>query len=480
MVRVRFAPSPTGFLHIGGTRTALFNWLFAKHNKGKFILRIEDTDAARSTKEAGEQILDSLKWLGLNWDEGPLVGGPHEPYYQSQRFPIYKKFIDKLLSEGKAYHCYCSSVELDERREEMKKKGEVPRYDGRCRNLTDDERKKLGKDGKQRAIRFKWTNPVVSFKDAIHGEISFKDHQFDDFVIFKTDGTPTYNFSCVVDDYTMEITHVIRGDDHITNTPRQLALYEALGFSPPIFAHIPLILGTDKARLSKRHGAVGLLEYKKEGYLPEAIMNFLSLLGWSPGNNKEILSKEELIDSFSLERITSRNAVFNKEKLDWMNGFYLKNLPTEKLLEYLMPYLEEAGFIKGKPDKQKLIKMVELYKPRIRTLFQIVDNSDFLFLDKPSYNEEAVNKFLKRDYVGSLLDKVEDRLSKLEVFSVPEIEKTLRELAEELKMKGADFIHPLRVAITGKAVSPPLFDVISLLGKEKTIKRIREGRKLIL
>ncbi len=443
-------------------------------------MRIEDTDITRSTKVAEEQILESLKWVGLDWDEGPLVGGPHEPYYQSQRLPIYKKFIDKLLDEGKAYLCYCTSAELDERREQMKKKGEVPRYDGRCRNLTDEERKKLVKEGKQEVIRFKWMNPVFSFNDTIHGKISFKDHRFDDFIILKTDGTPTYNFSCVVDDYTMEITHVIRGDDHITNTPRQIALYEALKFNLPTFAHIPLILGPDKTRLSKRHGAVGLLEYKKEGYLPEALMNFISLLGWSPGNNKEILSKEELISSFSLERIISRNAVFNKEKLDWMNGSYIKNLPTEKLTSHLLPYLEEAGFIKGKPDKQKLTSMVELYKPRIRTLSQIVNNADFLFRDKLSYNKEAVNEFLKRDYVRLLLEKVEERLEKLEVFSVPEIEKTLRKLAEEMNMKGADFIHPLRVAITGKSVSPPLFDVISLLGKEKTIKRIKESKKIIL
>ncbi|MDD5454751.1 MAG: glutamate--tRNA ligase [Candidatus Ratteibacteria bacterium] len=479
MVRVRFAPSPTGFLHIGGARTALFNWLFAKHNKGKFILRIEDTDLTRSTKEAELQILDSLKWMGLDWDEGPLVGGPHAPYYQSQRLEIYKKFIDKLLKEGKAYPCYCSGEELDARREEMKKKGEVPRYDGRCRNLTDAEQNRLKKEGRKEVVRFKWTTPVRPFKDAIHGEINFGEHQYDDFVILKADGSPTYNFSCVVDDHTMEITHVIRGDDHITNTPRQIAIYEALGFNPPQFAHIPLILGPDKSRLSKRHGAVGVLEYKKEGYLPEALMNFISLLGWSPGNNKEIMSQEELIRSFSLERIISRNAVFNKEKLDWMNGAYLKTLPTEKLLEHLMPYLKEAGFVKDKTDRIMLMKIVEIYKPRIRTLQQIVDNADFLFKDELKYDEDAVNKFLKRDYVPSLLEKVGKRLEALKEFEPQAIEATLRKLAEELNMKGGDFIHPLRVALTGKEVSPPLFDVIGLLGKEKTIKRIKETRKLL-
>jgi len=490
MVRVRFAPSPTGFLHIGGARTALFNWLFAKHNKGKFILRIEDTDLTRSTKEAELQILDSLKWMGLDWDEGPLVGGPHEPYYQSRRIQIHKKFLTKLLDEGKAYRCYCTSEELDALREEQKKKGEVPHYNGKCRNLTAAEQEKLKKEGRKEVIRFKWITPVRPFKDLIHGEINFAEHQYDDFVIMKADGSPTYNFSCVVDDHTMEITHVIRGDDHITNTPRQIAIYEALGFSPPQFAHIPLILGSDKSRLSKRHGAVGVLEYKKEGYLPEALMNFISLLGWSPtptarrpggspGTNQEIMSKEELIRTFSLERVISRNAVFNKEKLDWMNGVYLKTLPTEKLLEELMPYLKEAGFIKDKPDKAMLMKIVEIYKPRIRTLEQIVSNADFLFQDKLNFNEDAVNKFLKRDYVPSLFDKVEKKLQDLKEFNPHEVETALRQLAEELKMKGADFIHPLRVALTGKEVSPPLFDVIGLLGKEKTIKRIKESKKLI-
>lgn len=479
MIRVRFAPSPTGFLHIGSARTALFNWLFAKHNKGKFILRIEDTDAARSTKEAEEQILDSLKWLGLDWDEGPLIGGPHEPYYQSQRGEIHKKFITQLLGEGKAYPCYCTPEELSALREELKKKGEVPRYDGKCRNLTDEEKKKLIKEGRKEVIRFKWTKPVLPFKDAVHGDIDFSEHKFDDFVILKPDGNPTYNFSCVVDDYTMEITHVIRGDDHITNTPRQLALYDALGFKPPIFAHIPLILGPDKTRLSKRHGAVGLLEYKKEGYLPEALMNFISLLGWSPGTNQEIMSKEELINSFSLERIISRNAVFNKEKLDWMNGSYLRHMPTEKLLKHLLPYLKEAGFLNDSIDTEKLTKIVELYKPRIRTLEQIVNNADFLFQDKLNYNEKAVSKFLKRDYVSSLFEKVEKRLEGLQSFNAQEIENTLRELAEELKMKGGDFIHPLRVAITGKEVSPPIFDTMALLGKEKTIQRIKDGKKLV-
>ena len=475
-VRVRFAPAPTGLLHVGGARTALFNWLFAKHNKGSFVLRIEDTDLTRSTKEAEQQILDSLKWLGLDWDEGPLVGGPHEPYHQSQRIEIHKKFIAKLLDEGKAYKCYCSGEELEALKDRQRKKGEVPRYDGRCRGLTEAEQNKLKKEGRREIARFKWTMPVRPFQDAIHGEINFGEHQYDDFVILKADGSPTYNFSCVVDDHTMQITHVIRGDDHITNTPRQIALYEALGFEPPTFAHIPLILGPDKARLSKRHGAVGVLEYKKEGYLPEALMNFISLLGWSPGNNKEIMSREELISSFSLKRIISRNAVFNKEKLDWMNGSYIKNLPTEKLLGHLTPYLEEAKFFKD-IDKERLLKIVELYKPRIRTLEQIVENADFLFLDKPIYNEEAVGKFLKRDYVPSLFDKVMERLKKLQKFDSQDIEKTLRELAEELKMKGADFIHPLRVAITGKSVSPPLFDVMSLLGKEKTLERIKQSLK---
>lgn len=473
MVRVRFAPSPTGFLHIGSARTALFNWLFARNMKGKFILRIEDTDVARSSKEAVEQILSSLEWLGLNWDEGPKVGGSYGPYYQSQRLEIYREFSQKLLKEGKAYPCYCTEEELEERRAKMREKKEMPRYDGRCRNLSESERKRLEEEGRKHVIRLKWDKPVDSIEDLIHGRISFKEHQFDDFIIVKADGTPTYNFSCVIDDYLMKITHVIRGDDHITNTPRQIALYEALALPLPQFAHIPLILGPDRSRLSKRHGAVDLLEYRREGYLPDALINFLALLGWSPGENRELFTRDELISRFSLERITRRNAIFNREKLDWMNGQYIKRLSTEEFATFAIPFLKDSGYLKGRIDEKWLREVLELYKPRTRVFSQIVEKADYLFLDEPKYDEEAVEKFLKRDYIPSLLQKIKTVLEETEPFNPEQIETNLRNLIEKLNISVADFVHPLRVVVTGKADSPPLFHVMSLLGKEKTLKRLK-------
>ncbi|HIE43758.1 MAG TPA: glutamate--tRNA ligase, partial [Candidatus Omnitrophica bacterium] len=369
---------------------------------------------------------------------------------------------------------------LKEKRERMKKKGEVPRYDGKCRNLNENERKRLERVGRKPVIRFKWEKPVDSVTDLIHGQISFKEHQFDDFIIVKTDGRPTYNFSCVIDDHLMGITHVIRGDDHITNTPRQIALYGALELPLPQFAHIPLILGPDKARLSKRHGAVDLLQYKREGYLPEALINFLALLGWSPGRNQELFARDELIQLFSLDRITRRNAIFNKEKLEWMNGQYIKKLPGEKFISLVEPYLRDAGYIKETVDRKWFAKVAELYRLRVRRLSQIVDKADFLFLEEFHYDEEAVNKFLMREYVSSFLDHVERTLERIAPFTPEAIERDLRALAEKLNIGGGDFIHPLRVAITGKSESPPLFDVISLLGKEKTLKRIKKAKRYFL
>jgi len=480
-VRVRFAPSPTGFLHIGGTRTALFNYLFAKNQKGKFILRIEDTDLTRSSEEAHQQILDGLAWLGLLWDEGPGKDGPCGPYLQSERLAIYQKYVEKLLKEDKAYSCYCTPEELEKKREEMRKRGENPHYDGKCKNLSSEERKPLEKEGRKAVIRFRWDDEVSSIDDLIHGTVSFEQHTYDDFVIQKADGSPTYNFACVVDDHLMEITHVIRGDDHLTNTPRQIALYNALGFPPPKFAHIPLILGADKSRLSKRHGATNLLEYREMGYLSESLFNFLALLGWSPGTNQEILSQKELIEKFSLKRITKRNAVFNLTKLEWMNGQYIKKLTIAELVKLVRPYLEEKGLLKGKEvEGEWLEKIVVLYQPRIRTLAQIAEDADFFFLAEVHYQKEAVEEFLRKDYVPDLLARVGERLEKVGSFTVEEIENQMRNLADSLDMSGKDFIPPLRVALTGKTASPPLFDVIYLLGKEKTLERIRESKKLLV
>ncbi|MCD6521211.1 glutamate--tRNA ligase [Candidatus Calescamantes bacterium] len=472
MVRVRFAPSPTGFLHIGGARTALFNWLFARHEGGKFILRIEDTDITRSDEKLIGKIIESLKWLSIDWDEGPEVGGRYGPYFQSQRFEIYRKYAEKLLKEGKAYLCYCLPEELEARRKEMIKRKEVPRYDGRCRNLTLKQREKFEKEGRKPVIRFRWDEAVEGFQDEIHGYLDFQKHSFDDFIIIKRDGSPTYNFACVIDDHLMEITHVIRGDDHITNTPRQIAIYRAFGWTPPRFAHLPLILGPDRSRLSKRHGATDVLEYKKMGYLPEALLNYIALLGWSPDTDEEILSREELIRKFNLKGITKRNAVFNIDKLNWINSQYIKRLEFEEWKKIALKYLEEKGISIKSRTEEWWKKFLKIYQPRTRTLEELYKNSQFFFNSNYPYNVEAVEKVLSKSYVPSLLEDLKEEISEITPFTVENIENVLRESCSHKGLSGREFIHPLRVAVTGQMVSPPIFDVLFLLGKEECLRRI--------
>lgn len=423
MVRVRFAPSPTGNLHIGGARTCLFNWLFARHNRGKFILRIEDTDKSRSKEEYLKEILDSLKWLGLDWDEGP--------YFQSERIDLYKKYAEELLNKGYAYE-------------------------------------------EEGAIIFRIVPETILFDDIIHGRISFDTSEIKDQVLIKRDGLPTYNFACVIDDALMEITHVIRGDDHISNTPKQILLYRALGFNLPQFAHIPLILDEDRSRMSKRKGAVAISEYRQMGYLPEALVNFLALLGWSPGNNQEIISLREMIEKFSLEKVSKTAAVFNDEKLDWINSQYIRKLDVEKLSELLEERLYQKGLVKEELDRDWFRQLVNLLHTRIKTLEDFFAQTEFIFKDNISYDENAVNEFFTgRRYLKEGFEKLIERLEELFLFDVKSIEKTIREIAEELKVSAKDFILPVRVAVTGKSVSPPLFESIFLLGKEKTISRLR-------
>ncbi len=480
MVRVRFAPSPTGYLHIGGARTALFNWLFARHAGGKFILRIEDTDLTRSRKEVVDKILIGLRWLGLEWDEGPEVGGEYGPYFQSQRVSIYQQYINQLLEEGKAYFCFCTPQELEERRKEMMRRKEVPLYDGRCRNLAPEEQEEFKREKKRAVVRFRWDGPIGGFEDKIRGYIDFSEHQFDDFIIQKADGTPTYNFACIIDDHLMGITHIIRGEDHITNTPRQLALYRAFGWPVPQFAHLPLILGPDRSRLSKRHGATDLLEYKEMGYLPEALLNYLALLGWYPGSEEEIFTRDEIIAKFSLENISKRNAIFNLDKLDWMNSQYIQRMPVEKFMEVGWEFLEKGGVKREVRDKEWWERFFPLYKVRIKTFQQLVKDSAFFFNEEYPFEEKAVRKILRKEYVPNLLSELKEEIKNIEPFSVENIEKVLRDSCEKRGMSGRKFIHPLRVALSGKMVSPPIFDVIFLLGKEVCVRRINRAIMLLL
>ena len=465
-VRVRFAPSPTGHLHLGGARTALFNWLFARHHKGAFILRIEDTDRTRSTEEFIETIIEGMKWLGLDWDEGP--------YRQTDRFNIYKSYTDKLLREGKAYHCYCSSEELEKRRQEALAQGKSPKYDGRCRNLKEPVMDRIP------AIRFMMPQEGETIvNDLIRGNVNFDNAQLDDLIIMRSDGTPTYNFCVVVDDVDMEITHVIRGDDHLNNTPKQIHIYKALGYRIPEFAHLPMILGHDKTRLSKRHGATSVTSYKEMGYLADAFVNYLVRLGWAHGD-QEIFTRDELIEYFSLEDVGKSAAVFNPEKLLWLNSQYIKNSPSEKLAEMVMPFLlREKVIHDGQTlDKEWLSKAIDALKERSKTLIELAHSLHFYIAEEIEYDKKAKEKFLSEKSLPYLID-VREAFTRLDNFIAPEIEKVIVTLVEKHNIKLGNLAQPVRVAVTGKAESPGIFEVLEILGKEKVLKRLEKAIKEI-
>ncbi|OUN01470.1 MAG: glutamate--tRNA ligase [Firmicutes bacterium ZCTH02-B6] len=477
-VRTRYAPSPTGYLHVGGARTALFNWLFARHHGGKFILRIEDTDVVRSTEESTRAIIEALKWLEIDWDEGPGVGGPYGPYVQSERLEIYRRYVEQLLAEGKAYRCYCTPEELKERRERLLAEGKAPMYDRHCLHLSEAERERLSKE-RPSVVRFLSPDEgEVRFVDHIRGEVVFENKVLDDLVILKSDGWPTYNFAVVVDDHLMRISHVIRGEDHLTNTARQIQLYQALGWEVPEFAHVPLILGTDRTRLSKRHGAVSVGYYREEGFLPEAMVNYLALLGWSYDDKTEIFSRQQLIEFFSLERVSKHGAIFDVKKLEWMNGVYIRETSLERLAELAHERLSAAGLVPKELDeglRRKLVQIMEPLQTRIKTLGEIVPSTRFFFSDDLEFDEKAVQKFLHRDYVPGLFARLIARLLELDPWDGAGIEQLFKGLAEEYNAKLGDVIQPARVALTGTSVSPPIHDVIFILGRERTVERLRRG-----
>lgn len=459
-VRTRFAPSPTGYLHIGGARTALFNLLYARRLKGKFILRIEDTDVARSTKESIQAILDGMEWLGLNWDEGP--------FFQSQRFDEYRKFAHQLLEKRLVYRCYCTPEELEARREAALKEGRPPMYDGRCRARTDTPDKPF-------ALRFKVPPGSTSFKDEIKGFISFDNSTIEDLIILRSDGTPTYNFCVVVDDATMGITHVIRGDDHINNTPKQMLLYKALGYELPIFAHLPMILGADKTRLSKRHGATSVMAYKEMGYLPHALVNYLARLGWSAGD-QEIFSMDELVEKFSLESVGKSSGVFNPEKLLWLNQHYIKSSRPEELAPLLLPFWKELGV--DAQNDTRLVPIVKTLQERARTLKEMAEHSLFYFKEKVEYDPRAAEKFLNAESAG-LLQELTERLSALPSFNEAGIEAAFNALLEEKGLKLGKLAQPVRVALTGTTVSPGIFETLAAMGKDMALKRLRDALDFI-
>ncbi|MDH5767863.1 MAG: glutamate--tRNA ligase [Nitrospirota bacterium] len=467
-VRVRFAPSPTGHLHIGGARTALYNWLYARHHKGTFILRIEDTDRTRSTEEYIDAIIEGMKWLKLDWDEGP--------YRQTDRFDVYKSYADKLLDEGKAYYCYCSPEELEQRRQEALAQGKTLKYDGRCRNKEKGQGARVKEQGSNAAIRFKMPQDGETVvHDLIRGRIVFENAQLDDLIIVRSDKTPTYNFTVVVDDVDMNITHVIRGDDHLNNTPKQIHIYAALGYEIPLFAHLPMILGPDKTRLSKRHGATSVTAYKEMGFLPDALVNYLVRLGWSHGD-QEVFTRDELTQYFSFENIGKSAAVFNPEKLLWLNSHYIMNSASEKLGELVMPFLIKQGIIEeGKSlNREWLSKAITPLKERSKTLTELASALRYYIADDVEYNEKAKSKFLD-EKSRDLLIELKDKLMDIHDFSAEEIGKVFRAIIEKHNVKLGNLAQPVRVAITGGTESPGIFEVLEIVGKEKTLKRLEKA-----
>jgi glutamyl-tRNA synthetase len=466
-IRTRFAPSPTGYLHIGGARTALFNYLFARHFGGKFILRIEDTDRERSTPEAIRAILDAMKWLELDYDEGP--------FYQTERYDLYKDRIKELLFKGSAYPCVCTAAELEAKRQLAMKEKRKPMYDGTCRP-PEGVIPALPID-KPYTVRFR--SPATGttvVKDLIKGEVVFDNHELDDLIIARSDGTPTYNFCVVVDDIDMTISHIIRGDDHLANTPRQIQLYEALGHPLPQFAHVPLILGTDKARLSKRHGATSVMAYRELGYFPEAVVNYLVRLAWSYGD-QEIFSHQELIEKFTLENVGRSAGVFNPEKFLWVNFQYLKSRPLAQLADEIVPYIQAKGY-PVPSDKQWLEKMLATLRERAKTLTELVDAAHYYLSDDIVLDRKAAGKFLTQDTIAPM-QTLNEKLAALSDFSEPAIEEAFSATLTEHQLPMGKLAQPVRVALTGGTVSPGIHEVIAVLGKERTIRRLKNALHFI-
>ncbi|MBD3306900.1 glutamate--tRNA ligase [candidate division KSB3 bacterium] len=471
-IRTRFAPSPTGYLHIGGARTALFNWLFARHHNGTFVLRIEDTDAERSTPEAIQAILDSMTWLGLDWDEGP--------FYQTQRYDLYRDHAYRLLESGSAYRCYCTPDELKRKREQAVKAGQPYGYDRTCRDRLDQP------EGQPFVIRFKAPlDGTTTVHDLVQDDVAFPNVELDDLIILRSDGSPTYNFCVVVDDTTMQITHVIRGNDHLSNTPKQVLMYAALGYPVPQFAHIPLILGQDKTKLSKRHAATSVMAYQENGYLPEAVVNFLVRLGWAHGD-QEIFTRQEMIDHFSLEGVGKSAGVFNTEKLLWLNQHYLKETPLPDLAKQLLPFLEKryshlVSPLDGEPlssDSPWLHEVIQTLQERSKTLVEMADALGYYFVEEVSYQEKAARKFLTPD-TAELFDALVPRLEAADAFDSQTLSTVVRDFAAQQELKLGKVAQPIRVALTGGTASPGIFDVMALLGKTTVITRLRRASEWI-
>lgn len=471
-MRVRFAPSPTGYLHVGGARTALYNWLLARNSGGSFILRIEDTDLSRSTDEAIQAIMEDLRWLGLDWDEGPEVGGEHWPYRQTGRFTLYRQAALRLLEEGKAYRCFCHPEEIEEQRKKALQNRRNPIYDQRCARLSEEEAGRREARGEPFALRFRIQEGVTRVRDLIRGEIIFNNAEIGDYVLMRRDGTPTYNLAVVVDDIDMRISHVVRGDDHISNTPKQILLYEALGAEMPAFAHLPMIVGDDGKPLSKRHGDVAVKRFREMGFLPEAMVNFMALLGWSLDDSTTIMDRDTLIDNFSLDRVGSKPAVWDMDKLIWMNGQYIMTMGDEELAGHIFPILVREGVVKE--DYQDARRVLERAAPLIRERMKRLNDALPLisFLFREIEMEEESLELVRGEENQEIIREAGKRLLVLDKFEARAIEEALRAMAEDLALKPRKAFQPVRVAVTGSKVSPPLFESLELLGRERTMQRL--------
>jgi len=500
-VRVRFAPSPTGHLHIGGARTALFNWLYARKTGGVMVLRIEDTDAERSTEASYDAILESMEWLGLDWDEGPGKDGPFGPYVQSARSVVYNADVETLLEAGAAYHCFCTTEELEELRREALEQKKPVQYDGRCRRLPSDEVARRLEKSVPNVVRFRLPEGTTRFRDVIRGEFEIDNRELDDFIVRKSDGRPTYNFAAVVDDTRMQISHVIRGDDHLSNTPKQVQLYRALEYRLPKFAHLPMILGRDRSRLSKRHGATSVLEYRESGYTPDGLVNYLALLGWSLDGKTEFFTRRSLIDGFSLKRVSKNPAAFDTEKLDHINAEHFQRMdPLDKVTliynrlraEGVFPadfrvaewgdtaangHREGAGASEEmlRAEATRLGVIINLMGKRLRTVSEAPRRLAYFFKDDYAKNEKALTKHLAAEEVPARLTALADAIEAVEPFTREGVESAVRGLASTLEVKAGDLIHPCRVALTGDEVSPDIFAVIHILGRKKSVERLRDA-----
>ncbi|WP_147804619.1 glutamate--tRNA ligase [Alkalicoccus halolimnae] len=476
-IRVRFAPSPTGHLHIGGARSALFNYLFARHHGGKFVIRIEDTDQARNVDTATEKLMESLKWLGLDWDESVDRGGPYAPYKSMDRLDTYQTYVDQLLKEGKAYHCYMTTEELEQEREEQRARGETPMYSGRDRYLTEEEKKAYEAEGRKPVVRFLVPKgQEIHVQDEVRGDVTFESDGIGDFVIVRQDGIPTYNFAVTIDDHLMKISHVIRGEEHLSNTPRQVLIYEALGFEVPVFGHASLILNEDRQKMSKRDESIiqFVEQYRELGYLPEAIVNFIALLGWSPGGEQEILSLNELAEQFRLDRVIKAPAVFDTQKLEWMNNQYMKEADEDRVVWLALPHLVKAGRLPenmNEKQRQWAYDLIVLHQEKMSYGAQIVELTELFFKEQIDYNEDA-QAILDEEQVPEVLASFREKLAALDTWEPDEVKKTLKAVQKETGHKGKKLFMPVRVAVTGQMHGPDLPKTIILLEKDVVVKRL--------